>query len=247
MNKLKVLGIASALALALPFVASAATFSNVQFDNGDVTVSGTGGSTVNATFHVIVPANQVVENIETDVIGDNLAPICTSVGGTLGLEEGTHDVTVSVKLPPNTGTYTLNVRGAGIFGGIRSIDCNDNVVGTASFGGALRTVASGNSSTTGSGSSNTTPDWVAALMAQIAALLHPATPTPTVDAKCAELTAHMNGAMYGVKNQGNVVLQGYLLGEGESIPALAAGAAFGLWLNQTQAALMHFKSTHNCN
>lgn len=151
----KLLGAALALATFVPMAAFAATFTNVQFDNGDVTISGQGGSTVNATFHVVVPANQVVENIQTDVISDNLAPVCTSVGGDLGLQEGTHDVTIAVKLPPNTGTYNLEVRGAGIFGGIRSVDCNDNQIGTATFSGALRTVDSNTNTTTSGGTSST--------------------------------------------------------------------------------------------
>lgn len=232
--------------------ALAATFSNVQFQNGDVTISGTGGSTVSATFHVVIPANQVVENIQTDVIGDNLAPVCVSVGGDLGLQEGTRDVTVQVKLPPNTGTYTLEVKGAGIYGGIRSIDCNDNVVGTASFGGALRTVDSTGStsggSTSGSGAFgfSSFADFVAALKASLG-LGGATTPPATTSAVCAAYAKANAGTQANVYNDANVRLQGFLLSEGASIPALKAGASFGFYGNQTTAAVGWFNSINHCN
>lgn len=243
-----IVGSLAAAALLVAGTASAATFSNVQFDNNDVTISGQGGNTVNATFHVVVPANQVVENIQTDVIGDNLAPVCTSVGGDLGLQEGTHDVTVQVKLPPNTGTYTLNVQGAGIYGGIRSIDCNDSVVGTGSFSGALRTVSTGSDTT--SGPSVGSADWMAQLIAALKAALTPTAPTtPTTPAPstlCAQLTNSMLGAQQNVYNSANVALQGFLLYQHQSIPALAAGASFGFWGPQTNLALMSFKAANSC-
>jgi hypothetical protein len=247
---LKVVSIAAALGFFLPAFALASTFSNVQFGNGDVTISGQGGSTVSATFHVIVPANQVVENIQTDVLSDNLAPVCTSVGGDLGLQEGTHDVTIAVKLPPNTGTYTLEVRGAGIFGGIRSIDCNDNQNGTASFSGALRTVDS-NTTTTGSGSSTSAIDTLTALVAQLAAqvnaIIHPVTPpVPTTSAACTAYAQANAGALMGMKNDANVRLQGFLLSQGASIPALAAGASFGFYGPQTMQAVAWFQSMNHC-
>lgn len=234
--------IAGALALALPVLGMAATFSNVSFDNGDVTISGQGGSTVQATFHVIVPAGQVVEYIQTDVVGDSLAPVDTSVGGTLGLQEGTYDVAVSVKLPPNTGTYTLNVQGAGIYGGVRSISGNDNVVGTASFSNSLRVVASSSNST--GGDSSSMPSWLAAL---IAALKPATTPAPTTSTKCTELNAKLVGTVDDTYNDSNVRLQGYLLSEGASIPALKAGASFGYKGPQTRSAVSVFKVLNGCN
>ena len=64
MNKFKLAGAVATAAMLLPVFAMAATFTNVQFQNGDTTVSGQGGSTVQATLHIVVPANQVVEQIE---------------------------------------------------------------------------------------------------------------------------------------------------------------------------------------
>lgn len=250
MNKIIKFAIASAVLVPALLASSAfaATFSNVEFQNGDVTISGQGGSTVSATFHIIVPAGQVVEYIQTDVVGDGLAPVDTSVGGDLGLQEGTYDQTVQVKLPPNTGTYTLNVQGAGIYGGIRSINGNDNVVGTASFNGSLRVVSDVNGST----DTPVAGSWqaaIAALTAQIAALVHPTsggTTPPTISAVCAAYAQAASGASIGVNNGSNVRLQGFLLSQGASIPALVAGASFGFYGPQTQAAVSSFQATNHC-
>lgn len=241
------------VASALLFASSAlaANFTNVAFDNGDVTISGQGGSSVNATLHLTVPANQVVEYIETDVIGDSLAPVCTQVGGDLGLQEGTHDVTVPVTLPPNTGTYTLQVKGAGIYGGIRSVDCNDNVVGSAAFGNALRTVSNSDSTTT-TGSTGSMPSWLAALIA----LLHPATPAPaptpvpTTSAVCTEFSSDLSTVSMGSTGDNVAKLQAFLLSKDpNSIPLIRSGAAkYGYFGSQTNSAVIAFRSnpTYNC-
>lgn len=247
--------VASAMAVGFALPAFAATFSNVQFDNGDVTISGQGGSTVNATFHIIVPTGQVVEYVQTDVISDSLAPVDTSVGGTLGLQEGTYDVSVPVKLPPNTGTYTLSVQGAGIYGGIRSVSGNDNVVGTASFTSALRVVANADGSVTVGGES---PSWLAALSAQIAALvaaLKPVTtPAPTPSTAACTAYAQANaGTVPGATNVANATLQGFLLGQHANINGLlpvslgGSGWPFGYYGPQTTAAVSWFQTMNHCN
>jgi hypothetical protein len=153
---IKAVAVALALVFGVAATASAASFTNVEFSNGDVTIQGTGGSTVTAKVRIVVPANEVVERIQWDVVSDNLAPVCVDVGGDKGLEEGTHFVDLQVKLPPNTGTYTLAVQGSGIFGAFRTVDCTANVVGSASFSGALKVVG-GSSSTGGTGSSDKVP------------------------------------------------------------------------------------------
>lgn len=233
-----------AVAMVLPMFAFAASVTNVQFNNGDTTVQGTAGQSIGGNVRVVVSAGEVVENVEFDISGDNLAPVCISVGGDRGLEEGTHFVNVpsDLKFPPNTGTYTLNVKGSGIYGAFRAVDCNNNVVGSASFGSAVKTV--GSSSNTGSGTPSGIP---ADVWAKFLAWMGGANTTPAPSAKCSTFATKLAAGSYGVKTQGNVALQGYLLSEGESIPALEAGAAFGLWLNQTQAAINHFKLANSCN
>ena len=233
---------ASMLAVAAP--AMAASFTNVEFQNGDVTVQGSGGSTVNATFRVVIGPGEVVEKIQTDVTSDGLAPVCTDVGGSLGLQEGTHNITLPIKLPPNTGTYTLNVQGSGIFGGFATVDCTSNVVGSASFGSALKVVANGSSTGDLGGDE---PSWLAALMALLTKLTGNDTTPPATNAKCTELNAKLVGTMDNTYNDANVRLQGFLLSEGASIPALKAGASFGYKGNQTNSAISWFKATNQCN
>lgn len=184
------------------------------------------------------------------MIGDSLAPVCTEVGGTLGLQEGTHDVTLPVKLPPNTGTYTLTVQGAGIYGGFHSVDCNDSVVGTGSFGGALRVTADATDSSTGS-TGGAAPSWVAQMIAAIVAAIKPAsapvpTPAPTTSAACTAYAQANAGTQPNKYSDTNVRLQGFLLSQGASIPALKAGASFGFYGNQTTAAVGWFNSLNHC-
>lgn len=145
----------SALVLLLSFAlvtpASAASITNIEFDNGDITAQGTGGSTVNATFRVVVGPNEVVEIFQTDVISDKLGPEHFSVGGNNGLEEGVHYVDATIQLPPNTGTYKVTAKACGIYGsGFRASDCESNVVASKPFPNALKTVSSESTSTGGS-------------------------------------------------------------------------------------------------
>ena len=240
---MKKISLASTLLLGVASFAFAAAFPNVQFDNGDVTISGKGGSTVNATFHVIVPANQVVEWIETDVVSDNLAPVCHEMNDALGLQEGTHDITLPVKLPPNTGTYTLTVKGAGTYGGIRSISCTDNVVGSSSFSGAIRVTAG--SGSIGAPTEDSSFTAILALLKDIIGKLSEKVvpvPTPTPNPLCSMYHTAKTGSQYGVKTDANARFQGFLLSQGASIPALSAGASFGFYGSQTLAADTWFTS-----
>lgn len=242
---------AAFLAVALAFfawgqVASAASITNVEFSNGDVTVEGKAGQSIGGKVRVVVGPGEVVEKMEFDVSGDSLAPVCVEVGGEKGLEEGTHFVSIpsDLKFPPNTGTYSLEVKGSGIFGAFKTVDCTSNVVGTATFGGAVKTVGVGSGSSVG-GSGTTFADLLAMikeLTLQITALKTP----PVANAKCVTLATKLAGTVYGANAPANVVLQGYLLSEGASIPALTAGAAFGFYGSQTAAAVTWFKATNAC-
>lgn len=245
MNKI-ITGLAVAASLLIAAPAFASTFTNVQFQNGDVAIQGAGGSTVQATFRVVVPANEVVEKIQTDVIGDNLGPICTDVGdGTLGLQEGTHDVTLSIKLPPNTGTYTLAVQGSGIYGAFRTVDCTNNIVGSASFSSALKVVDSSTSGSVGNVPVGIPSDVWAKFLAWVSGTA--TTPTPATSAVCTAYAQANAGTQSNVYSDANVRLQGFLLSQGASIPALKAGASFGFYGNQTTAAVGWFNSTNHCN
>jgi hypothetical protein len=249
MNKI-LLTISSFAVAALPFGAMAANITHVEFENGDVTISDEGGSTVNAELRIVVPANEVVEYVRTDVLGDNLAPVDHSVGGSLGLQEGTHFVDVDVKMPPNTGTYDLKVKSAGIFGGIRSINRNDNTNGNKTFNNALRVISTSNSGSNGFGGDD--DDSALSFLRELVADLR---------AQIAELTAQITGtggtgtpAPSNLCSQipyGNTpALQVFLMNNGQA----AGFSAVGVYQHNptnffgpvTQNALSSFKSVNNC-
>lgn len=266
MNKIKTIAIFTALAFALPVLASAASFTNVEFQNGQTAIEGTGGSTVTATFRVVVGSGEVVEQIQTDVIGDSLAPVCTSVGGTLGLEQGTHNVSIQVKLPANTGTHNLEVQGSGIFGGFRADDCVGDVVGSASFSSALRVVG------TSSGTIGGTPTdpQIVALAAQIASITEaikslqciyaggtwangtctPKPATPPATTACTEYASLSAGLYQGSDTRpgGRVgKLQSFLMYKGFDIPLLSANQApYGFYGSQTAGAAAAFQIANGC-
>lgn len=241
-----------AFMVAMTMSASAASITNVEYSNGDVTIQGTAGQSVSGKVRVVVPVNEEVEFVQFDVISDSLAPHCESVGR---LQEGTHFVNITgVKFPPNTGSYALEVKTAGIFGGLAAIDCVSNVTGTQSFGASVRTVGSA-TSVSGGSMFDTMQNQITTLMAQIACMAAGSTweanqckakPAPVTPTKCAALASKLMGTVDNAYNQANVMLQGYLLSEGASIPALQAGASFGYKGSQTNAAISMFKASNQC-
>jgi len=244
----KILTFIFSLVVFAPVAAFAATITNVEFSNGDVTIDGKGGNTTQATLRIVVPASEVVEYVQTDVLGDGLGPVNHSVGGTLGLQEGTHNVKVPVKFPPNTATYDLYNQTAGIYGGIRSVDGDDGVNGSITFTGALRTVSSSSSSSSSEESAiSNLEQQIALLFDKLDNLLNPTTSSPSISESCKAYNTSKMGAMFGVYSPQNTKLQGFLLSQGASIPALEAGASFGFYGPQTQAAMNWFASMNTCN
>jgi hypothetical protein len=252
-------GGAVALAMVLPFAASAATISNPLFSNGQTSIDATGGSTVSGTFTLTVGAGEVVEWLRTQ--SDPSQPfVDTSVGGQLGYQEQVYtNVPFNVKVTPNTGTIYPTVQGAGTFGGGRSINGGDNVVlGPANLG-TVRVVAS-SFSTVGS-----TPleDLIASLTAQIGCMNSGGTwasnacvpkPAPVVNTACAEYASLSAGLSVGSDTRspyggGRVgQLQGFLLGKGGHIPLLETNKApYGFYGVQTDAAVNGFVSANHCN
>ena len=247
MTKTISLTFASVLAvLAVSFVmvgsASAANISNVEYSNGDVTIQGKPGENVSGKVRIVVGNNEEVEFVQFDVVSDNLAPHCVDTGR---LQEGTHFVNIDgVKFPPNTGTYSLNVTTHGIYGGLAADDCVGDQNDSTSFSNSVRTVGSSSSSSVVGSSYQALIDAIANLKAQIDAIKNPT--TPVASTKCAALATKSAGTQMNVYSQPNTVLQGYLLSEGASIPALTAGASFGYYGPQTAAAVSWFKSVNSC-
>ena len=232
MNKLIALAIVAVVAVSASSV-NAATIPNVQFSNGQTTIDCTGGQTVNATFNnVQVGPGEVIEYIRTQVGSEPY--VDTSVGGTLGIQEGSHNISASVKCPPNTGTYQLDMQTAGIYGGIRAINGGDSVNGSASFNGAIRVVASSPSTPPASSPMS----WLDELIAKLIAALKPTTPAPS--AACTTFLSY-GYLSYGNSGSNVKAYQQFLISQGENTKAT------GYFGPLTLAAEAHFQSTHNCN
>lgn len=205
---------------------SAATITNVEFSNGDVTVQGSAGQSVTGKVRIEVGVNEEVERVQFDVLGDNLAPVCIDSGR---LQEGENFVQIpgEIKFPPNTGTYTLQVKSAGIFGGFAATNCLNNVNGTNSFNNAVRTVG-GNSGSVGGGTIAELQAQIAELLKLIAELQNPT--TPVKPAYCATRIVY-NGVNASAA-------QAWLLANGFAGPFHAIGvyAPTGNWKSASMAA-----------
>lgn len=252
----KVLIVAASMFLALPLAASAATISNPLFSNGDTSISATGGSTVSGTFTLTVGQFEACEVLRT--WNDSQPFVDTSVippngDSQLGYQEGTYtNVPFTVKVGPNTATVSAFAQCAGIYGGIHSISGADNVVVGPTNLGTIRIVSTGTTGSTTVGGTDALSQLskeIADLMAKLSGPVTP--PTPVVSPACTAFSAAMNGAVQGQSQKyagaPNVKLQGFLLSQGESIPALAAGAAFGFYGVQTSAAVAAFNASNHCN
>lgn len=226
----------AAIALS-PFAASAATISNPLFSNGDTTISGQGGASVSGTFTLTVGQNEVVEFLRTQ--SDPSQPfVDTSVGGQLGYQEGVYtNVPFTVKLPPNTANSFPNVQGAGIFGGIRSINGGDNVVVGPVPLGTVRVTATGSTSTTPPdvGGATTDDAWWAKLATLIAGIFKAS--QPTVDPLCAQIPSDTSA------------LQQFLMdnGQGAKFAAVGVYEPTGFYGSVTVKALSSFKVAHKCS
>lgn len=240
------IGAAVALSMVMPLAVGAATITDALFSNGDTTIDAQGNSSVSGTFTLQVGSSEVCEVLRTQAAPQAFTD--TSVGGSLGLQFGTHtNVPFTVKVSPNTGTYNATVQCAGLYGANRSVDGNDYVVVGPQSLGTIRVVS--NTSNNSNSSGDSTPSWFQQWVNSWNAS-HPTpspTPAPTTSSQCAALTSKLVGTMDNVYNDANVRLQGYLLSEGASIPALKAGASFGFKGIQTRSAVSMFMSANNCN
>lgn len=223
------IGSLAALSLLVAGSASAATISDARFSNNQTSIDANGNATVSGTFTLTVGAGEVVEWFRLLPAGNPFTD--QSVGGTLGYQEGVYtNVPFSVKVPPNTGTYNVDVQGAGIFGGNRAISGADGVTVGPTSVGSVRVVASGTSSSdpvVGGGDDFWTK--LAALIAGILKANQP--PAPTKPAYCPSLATYA-GVSYGMSGPQVSALQNLLISNGFSIPA----GATGNYYNQTLSA-----------
>lgn len=249
---MKKLVIGAAVALAtLPMAVSAASIPALAIFGGQTQVWGNPNQSVQVTLRVNANAGEVVHAIRTDVLGDNLATVCQDVSNFEGAQN--KDVPVSVTLPPNTGDYgfeaviytAANLQQANALTGDAA--CTGAGNGTFSQGNVVHVIPSGSGGTGGTSTQTLEEKIAAIVVATLKAMgLGAPAPAPAVSAECTAYAKVNAGTMSNATSDQNAKLQGFLLSQGASIPALSAGAAFGFYGNQTTAAVGWFNSIFHC-
>lgn len=254
MNKL-ITGAAVAAAMLLPVAAFAGT--NVTFLTVDGLANTTAnvGESINAQVTYDITSNDDVESLSWELVGSGLPKTCVDIPDqintgtfhpsfdidTAGATAGTWDVKISLYGTNDEGTNQL---------------CENPADDTMTFSNRVAiTETASNNTGVGAGTGNTGNsagshtsqlDALIALLTKLIAggTVGGSTPPPSADPACAAFTAANVGTQPNVYNDSNVRLQGFLLSQGASIPALKAGAAFGYYGNQTTAALGVWRSQH---
>lgn len=271
LNKVSVVGAVLAFALSMiPLAASAAT--NITFLN----FPGTGpnatiqaGDTVDTKVTFDLTSNSELESMSLQIVDNN--------GNDIGMPETCFDVSDRVVSGTFTrvgsfdttggteGTFGVRVRGYGVTGPGTDNNCGGTVNDNQYFSNRLTLTEDqnngGNANNTGAGQNNSgsvSGSTAGSSQAQMTALIALLTKlvaggtvgsgtTTTASAACTAYAQANGGTQMGVYNDANVRLQGFLLSQGASIPALKAGASFGFYGPQTQAAVAWFNSTNHCN
>lgn len=254
---LGVFAVAALMVLVGSTNASAATVtSQAVFANGQTQVYGNAGQSVPTNFQVHVNAGEVFHAIRTKV--DSQPTVCTAVGPFEG--DQTISVNVNVTLPPNSsaGGYSLTAdlfttdtvpQAQAMTGDLAcsSAGSGAHVFTNAYNGSTVVNVLPANGGNTGGAGvpSGIPADIWAKFLAWIGGAS--TTPTPTNSPECVAYTKVNTGTQPNVYSDQNAKLQGFLLSQGASIPALKAGASFGFYGNQTTAAVGWFNSIYHCN
>ena len=217
--------------------------SNVDVDAGD---------TIRAKLILDITADDDVNAVSYDFIGDFIPKVCIQLPQEQTQSVNDFPVELDMLAPNTAGSWDVQFAAYGNNGPETDFNCT-NSVDTLNVNDRI-IVNLGDSNTagsTGGGSGTVGNSVLASLMSQVklladavAKLSAPTTPAPS--GKCAAVSAKLVGTMDNTYNQANVQLQGYLLSEGMSIPALAAGASFGYKGPQTNAALAQFKAMNQC-
>lgn len=175
-NMKKIISVLSVLSmLAVASTAFAASISDARFSNNDTTVDAAGNATISGTYKLTVYANEAIESQRVAVNG---LTADTSVGGSLGYQEGVYsNVPFSIKVPANTGTYNVDLSADGIYGANRAIspvDGNANSWAGPTTVGTVRVVADASNTSTSGGSTSsgvfgfaTFADFIAAIKAAL--------------------------------------------------------------------------------
>lgn len=236
---------------------------NILFDNGTGNITTAAGSQVNVQLYVNTSGTNDVESIFVkfpNAGGIAQQGVCYDVTDQVGESPVNGWVfNFPVTVPVNAGIWDITLSTHGTNGDAADNTCTTSADTTQTFTGRVTVTAdnsvgnptgnSGGSGNTGStGSLAALQALVAQLAAQVQAILHPVTPpAPTASSACSAYAQANMGTQPNVYSDANVRLQGFLLSQGASIPALKAGASFGFYGNQTTAAVGWFNSLNHCS
>lgn len=260
MKKL-LIGVATAVAFVLPVAALASTnISDITFDGSGPNVTVTTGSTVNSKVTLTLTAGSEVESLGFQLVdntGNSVGVPQTCVDVSDRVVAGTYTVEAPFDTTGSTeGTFGIRVKAYGITGPGADNNCGGTVNDNQYFSNRITFTESANSGNAianntggGSGGSGGSTNQLSVLIALLTQLIHPSagssTPPASTDAQCAAFTNANVGTQPNVYNSGNIALQGYLLSQHMSIPALTqGGASFGFYGNQTTTAVGQWRSMH---
>ena len=240
----------------------------VVFDAGngfESNVDTDAGNTINAKLILDITGDDDVNAVSYDFIGDFIPKVCIQLSQEQTQSVNDFPVEIDIVAPNTAGSWDVQFVAYGNNGPENDFNCtnavdtlnvNDRIIvniGNTNAGGST----GGGSGTVGNSALAQLSSLVQTLANQVScygtggtwsgSACVPKASAPAATGKCAVLATKMAGGMQGSTASGNIVLQGYLLSEGANIPALAAGAAFGYWGPQTQAAVGWFKSVNSCN
>ncbi len=270
MNRKIISILATAAFAVLPTMAFASTsITNLTFDGNPNIPNGVAGQSSDATLWVTLSSNSdAVESVSYEFPGSGLPYQCVAINPA-DVQAGQYSIDLNNTdgsnpgfiLPNEAGSWPVLVKtfkATTPFPNV-NVGCTGSPDATRTFHSVVN-VENSNVNTSNSNSTTNTSlnnvnsslqTLVNTLTAEVNALLHPTTTpaivtTSSTSGTCAQLAGAMIGTQMNVYNNANQVLQGFLLFQHESIPALAAGASFGYFGPQTQAALTSFKAQYGC-
>lgn len=269
MNLRKVAAIATSVLMFAPLSALASTNITFLTLNGAANATVGVGDNVDGKLTFDLTGSSENESLSWELVdngGNNVGipPTCVDVND--HIVAGTYNASFPMDTIGGTeGTFGIKVKLYGVVGSGTDNSCSGTVNDTMTFSNRLTLTAgetTGNTANnTGhgsgnSGSSTSIQSQINTLASQLSQLVTAfskfvtgggtATPPSTTSAVCTAYAQANAGTVPNTNNAANVRLQGFLLSQGASIPALAAGASFGFYGNQTTAAVGWFNSLNHC-
>lgn len=254
--KIGVLGLVLGFALTASTALAAANLTFLTLDgSSNATVEEEGIVEAKVTFDVTSSTD--VESMSWELVDSGLPKTCVNTVDRLA--NGTFTSSFDIDTTgASEGTWDVRINAYGDDGADASNLCETaDQVDTQLFTDRLTVTdevndnqGSGNDSGTGTGSgSSKVPAWFKAFFDKYFGSGTGTTPTPapTVSAVCTAYAQANVGTMPNTYSQANTRLQGFLLSQNASIPALAAGASFGFYGPQTSAAVAWFNSINHCS